>query len=384
MTHTFKLARRAARFRAPLLVTMLALAFGACDNADRLTNSTGSDITDPSTLADPAAPAATADADLRLADSLAQLDAAADPSGGQASDEWDGGLDDMEEAGIEAVNAAEAASATPAGASLATFRGGTAFGTFHLPTTLYGSLYNGNITVIAPQYLMAYLAIARRTGTKIIVSFAGNDRYFQNANGTFSLTRWKARVARYRGMSLASYIADGTLIGHYMLDEPNDRANWGGTLVSRATLDEMARYSKSLFPTLPTVVRTTPKYLSGYNYRYLDAGWAQYHSRFRDPRAWLAMQVRDARAAGLALVVGMNHLAGGLPGGVRGFWPGSYAMTATQLRNWGSALLADPYACAFLGWKYNATYLNRPDIRSAMAYLSSRARARPARPCRGS
>jgi hypothetical protein len=384
MTHTFKLARRAARLRAPLLVTLLALTFGACDSADRLTDTTAGDFADPTTIADPAAPATTEDA--ALADSLAQLDAAADPSGGQASDDFDDdGLGDEETIEIQAVSGAEQTAGQPAeGLALASvFRGGIPFGTFHLPTYAYGAVFNGNITVISPPYLMSALNQARRTGTRIVVSFTGNDRHYKNANGTFSLAKWKARVARYRGMALASYINDKTLLAHYLVDEPNDPSNWNGTTISRATLDEMARYSKSLFPTLPTAVRAAPKYLRGYNYRYLDAGWAQYHSRFKDPKAWLAIQVRDAKLSGLALIVGVNILAGGTPGGMTGFYPGSYAMTATQLRNWGGALLADPYACAFLGWQYNTRYLSRLDIRSAMVYLSAKARARPIKSCRG-
>src|SRR5688500_12238545 len=92
MTHTFKLARRAARFRAPLLVTLLALAFGACDSTDRLTNTTADEVTDPVALADPAAPtdAAPTDSeaveDAALEDSLAVEDslatASGDPTGG--------------------------------------------------------------------------------------------------------------------------------------------------------------------------------------------------------------------------------------------------------------------------------------------------------------
>src|SRR5687768_16556095 len=99
MTHTHKPARPGGRLRTPLLLTLLALTAGACDN--RLTNTTADDLTDPTTVADPAAAAdstAPADSiaqDLALEDSLAiedSLASAADPSGGLPIPDEDEGI----------------------------------------------------------------------------------------------------------------------------------------------------------------------------------------------------------------------------------------------------------------------------------------------------
>ena len=119
----------------------------------------------------------------------------------------------------------------------------------------------------------------------------GSQAQWVNANGTFSLDKWKARLLPYRSINFSSYIADGTIIGNYLIDEPNDPTNWAGTTVSPATLDEMAMYSKQIWPTMPTIVRVSPSYLKGHTYQYLDAAWAQYHSRFGDV-ADLARQER--------------------------------------------------------------------------------------------
>jgi hypothetical protein len=94
--------------------------------------------------------------------------------------------------------------------------------------------------------------------------------------------------------------------------------------------------------------------------------------------------VRDAKASGLALVIGMNQLAGGDSRGIRGFYSGRYAMSASQMRSWGAAMLADPYPCAFLSWAYNARYMNRSDIRSAKAFLAGKARSKGTKSCKGS
>ncbi len=229
---------------------------------------------------------------------------------------------------------------------------------------------------------MADLEAARRTGTRIILSVVGNDRRYKDDQGRFSLVKWKGRVDRFRDFDISSYIQDGTIIAHYILDEPHDASNWAGTVVTRAQVDEMARYSKEVWPSLPTIIRAWPDFLKGYQYKYLDASWAQYSDRFGDIDAFVANNVRDARAAGLALVVGLNLLGGGnRSGGLRGFSGSRYAMTAAQVRQWGGALMADPYSCAFINWEYNAAYFSRSDIKAALQELSEKAQSRPKKSC---
>lgn len=388
MTHTFKPARRAARFRAPLLITFLALTFGACNTADKMSNTTSTEPTDPTILT------ATPTAEASLEDSLAVEDSLAlangDPTGGMPLDDGDefgiGEEDDgvMAQA-LEASNSEASLSVTSLSASLIVAnRRGIPFGTFHLPPASYGRPLNGNITTLSPYLLLSYLSQAKRTGTRVILSFSGNEKTFQNANRSFSLSKWQARIRRFHGINFTSYINDGTIIGHYLIDEPSDPTNWGGRLVSRATLDAMARYSKQLWPRLPTVVRAPPKYLKGYKYRYLDAAWAQYHSRFGSPAAYIATAVRDAKAAGLQLVTGMNSLAGSNSSGLRGYYSprGNWSMTASQVRTWGGAIMANTYPCAFLNWRYNQFYQARSDIKSAYGYLLAKARARTTKSCR--
>lgn len=388
MTHTLKLARRAARFRAPMLITFLALTFAACDNADKLTNTIGAEATNPTVVAN------TPTAEMSLEDSLAVEDSLAmangDPTGGQPTEDDDGfGIGEEEDGVVAEVVAGPDPVVGLAAASLASAvyaRRGIPFGPFHLPQAKFGGTYNGSVTNVAPSALLRYLAQAKRTGARVILSFSGTNRFYQNSNHTFSLTKWQQRVNRYRGIRFASYIKDGTLIGHYLMDEPHHAANWGGRLVSRATLDAMARYSKKLWPGLATVVRSPPSYLRGYHYRYLDAAWAQYTARFGSVSSYVSANVRDARASGLALVVGMNTLAGSNGSGLRGYYgkKGWTSMTAGQIRSWGAAILANPYPCAFLNWRWDDRYMGRADVKLALAYLSGKARLKSAKSCRGS
>jgi hypothetical protein len=276
----------------------------------------------------------------------------------------------------------EVSSVAPSFAS--SFRGGIPFGVFHLPKEEYGTTYNGSLASISPTYLLSYLEAARRSGTRIMLNFSGGQKNFRNADFSFSLTKWKERLDRYRGIDFSSYIKDGTIMGHYLVDEPNDKSNWGGTTISQATLDEMARYSKQLWPAIPTIVRTSSAYLKGGTYRHLDAAWAQYHQRFGSVEPWISNSVRDAKASGLALVVGVNHLAGGTSsGGLRGYYTIDYAMSASELESWGGALLKNPDVCAFLSWRYDERYMGRPDIKAVMGRLSELARNHGSKSCRG-
>jgi hypothetical protein len=278
-----------------------------------------------------------------------------------------------------AVTIAVAAQApTPSGS-------GIAFGNFNTPSTALGGGYTGVVAVLSPSDIYTYLNAARAAKARVIVSLAGGPGNYRNADGTFSLELWKQRVARFQGMDLSSYIADGTLLGHYLMDEPFDPTNWGGQVLTFAEIEAMGQYSKQLFPTLTTMVRAHPTWLAGYSgtWRYLDAAWAQYSARKGDVNNYIRYNVTSAKAQGLGLVIGLNTLDGGDgSSGIPGTYAGAYAMSATEIRNYGKVLASDSYVCALMMWKYSSSYLGRPDIDSAMLDVSSAATNRPAAICR--
>jgi hypothetical protein len=228
--------------------------------------------------------------------------------------------------------------------------------------------------------LLNMLEAARRANGRVLVSFSGASQEYTDSNG-FNLAKWKQKVDEFREFDLSSYIADGTLIGHYIMDEPSDRRNWNGHLVARADIDEMARYSKEIWPNLPTIIRGWAWYLKGYDYKYLDAAWAAYHERFGSIDQFVSSNVQDAKDAGLSLVVGLNVLAGGGDDGLPGFKEGKKSMTAAQLKSWGGALLDQPYGCAFFMFRYHPEYFARPDIKEAVTELSQKARRLENRSC---
>ena len=266
----------------------------------------------------------------------------------------------------------------PAGAHV-----GIPFGPFGLPANLYSEEFNATFRALPPRFLLPALEATRQAGARVIIRLVGGHSKYRLKNGSFGMEEWKARLEPYRDIDFSSYIEDGTIVGHYILDEPHDRSNWGGTLVSRTTIDEMAKYSKELWPSMPTIIRGWPAYLTGYDYKYLDAAWAQYSERFGPISSFMRDNVRDAKASGLALVVGLNLLDGGTKGsGIKGTRKGKYAMSPDQVKSWGNALLSDSYVCAFLSWKYVDAYFSRAGIKSALAELSEKAKDLPNKGCR--
>ncbi|MBA3259537.1 MAG: hypothetical protein H0T68_08745 [Gemmatimonadales bacterium] len=266
-----------------------------------------------------------------------------------------------------------------AGPSLAvSYAGGIPIGTFAQPTTQFGGTFNGAMLSIHSPYLLRELEDIRSRGGKVAVKLSGGDEYYKDAAGNFSLSKWKARVDLAKDVNFASYINDGTIIGHYLIDEPQDPANWNGRPISQATLEEMAKHSKDRWPAMTTIVRSSPDYLDNFDgtYRYLDAAWAQYAAhRWPNTEAFLEENVAKARAKGLALVVGLNLQDGG---------PSKSNMTASQVRSYGSTLLRSTYPCAFLSWKYSDDFMSAGGMWEAMKDLRNQAENRGFKTCRAS
>ena len=257
------------------------------------------------------------------------------------------------------------------------FAGGIPIGTFVQPTSEFGDRYNGAHRVFQPADLLDSLAIIRERGGRVMLAIGGGPNQYKDADGHFSLPLWQSRVSRFEGIDFSAYIADGTVMSHYLVDEPNDPANWNGVPIPGETVEAMAQYSKQLWPDLPTVVRVEPAYLAsaGIQYQYLDAAWAQYVERKGEVGEFLQRNVADAQSLGLELVVGLNLLKGG---------SGGVALTAQQVRDWGTVLLSSSYPCAFISWKYDAAFLAPAEMGSAMDDLRSQAQGRASKSCRSS
>jgi hypothetical protein len=303
---------------------------------------------------------------------------------------------------------AAASPAAPAPAMLVTSltAPGVAFGDFHLPANLFSSsLYTGSLQALSASSAVSLLNSAKGYGERVVISMAGNRKNYTNADHTFNMTLWKNRVGAFKSLNFAQFVTSGTVIGHYLIDEPLCAQCWGGKAITVAQIEEMSRYSKSIWPTLPTGVRAAPSKLGSIPYASLNFAWAQWEGPLHGASFRLTpQQFRDAQTAlaqklSLGLVFGLNYLDGGdgtshingtyakdpnLSDNVYCRSPGGcyrYAMTSTEVRNVGSVLAAASYGCALISWQYNTTFIARSGMKDALTYISNFAKNRARKGC---
>jgi hypothetical protein len=264
---------------------------------------------------------------------------------------------------------------------------GIVFGTINmsaanLNTVQAGLTDGGGLT---PTNVLPLLATAQAKGARVILKMSmGRDSYIKNPDGTFSLSKWKSLVDRFKNVNLTQYINDGTLLGHFLIDEPHRTVRWGGKIISQATIEEMAKYSKLLWPNMATFARVVPSWLATapVTYTHLDAGWLQYAAGKGDAAKMVAAEVAAAKTKRLGLMVGLNVLAGGNGSSKFKEWSSGWAMSAAELKSYGTTLLNQSYVCGFYNWMWDDSYYARADIKSAMAALSSQARVHARTSCR--
>jgi hypothetical protein len=146
----------------------------------------------------------------------------------------------------------------------------------------------------------------------------------------------------------------------------------------------MAAYSKELWPGMTTFARVVPSWLAAapVTYTHLDAGWLQYTAGKGDVNQLVAAEIAVAKQKRLGLIVGMNVMTGGNGSSrIRGI-PSGWAMSATEVRTYGTALLNQSYACGFYMWNHNTSYFGRSDIKAVSTDLSATARIHVKTSCR--
>jgi hypothetical protein len=203
--------------------------------------------------------------------------------------------------------------------------------------------------------------------------------------------------------AVAAGVADGTIIGNAMMDEPEvtgggDGNTWGPSgWMTKAKLDEMAAYGHAIFPTLPMGVNHGPsghQWRTSEHYRVVDYVVNQYAWRIGPIGSWLSAVRSQFQTDGVALGFSINTLAGGVQDR-DGSWTcdgagqaglGPYNPTcrtpADSLRVWGRTLA--PAGCALLMWRYDATYMDRSDNQQAFRDIAATAAATQRRACRRS
>lgn len=268
---------------------------------------------------------------------------------------------------------------------------GIPFGEFGLEPEQFRPPYTGAVVLVSRSSVASVLRAAQERKLRLVLNLAGGGRHYSNPDGTFNLELWKARIDTYRDVDFSPYVTEGLVLAHFLLDEPGAIGTWGGRPVSRAEIEEMARYSESIWPALPTAVRATAEWLGrgDTTYTSLDIAWAQWAGPYRGGMGLTPEQFRDenvarAKELELGLIFGMNYLNGGdgssgIPG--TELHPELWQMSAAELAHVGTVLTGAPYACALLSWRHHVTFESRPEVRAALDSVARVAAGRGGTSC---
>jgi hypothetical protein len=286
---------------------------------------------------------------------------------------------------------------------------GVPFGTWGVwnGSTTYPNtdVFTASLGAVNESNIISRIDAARSRHVKVFLAMSGGDHdlYLSTINGVyqFDSAKWKAKMNTFNTVAIktaiAAGVADGTIIGNSVMDEPHvhgtgDGNTWGpaGTM-TKVRVDSLCGYVKDMFPTLPTgVVHRHDIFEPTKSYRVCDFIISQYSDRLGSVTAFrdggLAMGQRD----GIAIAFSMNVLNGGTQD-LDGTWDcvgtggmGTRApncqMTAKQLTDFGSVL--GPVGCAFAMWQYNSDYMARSANQLSFRDLAGRLATAPAKPCR--
>jgi hypothetical protein len=286
---------------------------------------------------------------------------------------------------------------------------GVPFGTWGVwnGTTTYPNtdVFTASLGAVNETNIISRIDAARTKHRKLFLAMTGGDHdlYLSTINGVyqFDSAKWKAKMNTFNTAAIktaiAAGVADGTIIGNSVMDEPHvhgtgDGNTWGpaGTM-TKVRVDSLCGYVKAMFPTLPTgVVHRHDIFEPTKSYRVCDFIISQYSDRLGSVTAFrdggLAMGQRD----GIAIAFSMNVLNGGtqdLDGtwdcvgtGGMGTRSPNCQMTSQQLTDFGRVL--GPVGCAFAMWQYNSNYMALASNQQSFRDLAALLATAPSRACR--
>jgi hypothetical protein len=263
--------------------------------------------------------------------------------------------------------------------------------------------FSATIGGSSPDGIVTQLTTARQAKRHVVLNMTGGSHNRYLTGGMFDKAKWQAAMAGYDTpeikAAVAQAVADGTLLGSSVMDEPNvhglgDGNTWGpsGTM-TKARVDSMCAEVKALFPTLPVGVgHQHDAFEPAKSYRVCEFIIDQYSSRAGDVTAFRDGGLALARRDGLAILFSMNILNGGIQAvrdgswncpltitGGRGTTNPNCRMTAEQVRTVGLTL--GPAGCGLLMWRYDPGFMSNPENVQALKDVAARLATLPAKPC---
>jgi hypothetical protein len=246
--------------------------------------------------------------------------------------------------------------------------------------------------------VVARINAARQKRQRLVIAMTGGLASEYKTNGKFDLAKWKTRMNTFKTEAIknavAAAVADGTIVGNKLIDEPEVTSRWG-VVITKPQLDYMATYVKNIFPTLPVgVFMGAPGYTwrTWERFKVVDYVLMQYQwsNNQGNIGSWRDKVLAWSRTEGVTPFFSLNILDGGVVDNV-GTWDcagtggkGTLVhrcrMTADQVRTWGRAI--GPYGCGMLMWRYDDAFMAKSANQSAFRDVASLLATKARRSCR--
>jgi hypothetical protein len=262
----------------------------------------------------------------------------------------------------------------------------------------------------SPSTIVTQISNARSKGVHMMLAMTGGAHKATNPGCCLSVidgvlqfdrAKWDATLATFNTSAIrdaiAKGVADGTIIGATVMDEPyvhggGDGNTWGpvGTM-TKARVDSLCTEVKRYFPTLAAGVEHQHQLFEPTkSYKTCDFIVDQYNSYMGSVTTWrdagLAMGARDHHA----ILFSMNLLNGGTQDkdgtwdcagtGGKGLYSPNCRMTAAQVKTFGLAL--GPSACGLFMWRYDDAFATNYDNQRSFNDIAATMAAAPAKGCR--
>jgi len=266
------------------------------------------------------------------------------------------------------------------------------------------AVFTGGIGSINATNIVARLEVARQNHKRLVLAMTGGSHWNYLTNDVFDLAKWQAKMDTYNTPAIkaavAAAVADGTIIGNSVMDEPNvsgggDGNTWGppGTM-TKARVDGLCTYVKNMFPTmLVGVVHNHQTFEPTKSYQVCEFLVDQYSWRKGSVNDFIQAGLDLGRRDGLGIIFSMNILNGGIQAerdglwncplsttGGRGTFDPNCRMTAQQVREWGTTL--GSAGCAMMMWKYDDAFMANPENAQAFRDVAATLASLPAKSCR--
>ncbi|HSX39890.1 MAG TPA: hypothetical protein VLI92_04860 [Candidatus Saccharimonadales bacterium] len=255
---------------------------------------------------------------------------------------------------------------------------GIPFGAYGNTVDLFGNPFTGGLISLKPNDFALSKSVldqAKAKKVRVVIALVGERTNFQNADKSFSLSKWKAQLDRWKDFDFSPYISSGTIIGFRMIDEPQDSCgNWNCKPIPYSDIEAAAAYSKSLWPKLPTGVGSNPCFLKGgAPWKSLDFVLIPFTEKklnarddcdnvFTNAADFAKKTSAQASAIGLKFALDPNVTHGGTPNG--------NSITAANLESDVRAFSA-MRPCAVLMWDYDQSYFSQSSVSTVVNRLAT-------------